>query len=229
MRVYLYIVIILLINSCNDKKVNNGNVIIRQNKTTDSIHQRINDSVKMASLDTIFRKEKDFYLKIHKLPNSFLQLDYKLKNEKKEHSFKLRYFDETDNIFPINGVGHLDSKNIKLEKYYIYKDSILILPILSIPNQLSLYFIDLKKEENLVYYFKTSLLFFWIRTKNGLEIISAKRPEIDYDYNYNTYKYTLIKWRLKSDYLEDVKVDSIVLKYNINDSLKKQYEIIKRF
>jgi hypothetical protein len=225
MKVYVYIIIILLLASCGDKKADNLDVTTTQKKIKDSIQKRIKDSINIAALDTIFRKEKDFYLKIKKLDDGFLQLDYKLKNDKKQHSFKMRYFDYSRVAFPINGVGHLDSKYLKLEKYSIYKDSILILPIVSMPNTLSLYVIDLKNEKKLMDDFRTSLIFLWIRTKNGLEFIRADNPVI----TDSTYKYTLIKCRLNSNYLEDIKVDSIILKDDINTDLKKQYKIIKKF
>jgi hypothetical protein len=225
MKTYIYIVIILLFASCSNKKANNFDVIAVQKNNNDSVNNKINDSNNKVELDTIFRKEKDFYLKIQKLENGFLKLDYKLKHDKKEHSYKMRYFDYSEVAFPINGIGHLDSKYLKLEKYSIYKDSILILPIVSMPNTLSLYVIDLKNEKILMNDFRTSLIFLWIRTKNGLEFIRADSPVV----TDSIYKYTLRKCRLKSNYLEDIKVDSIVLNYNINDSIKKQYEIIKRF
>ncbi|GAA3772686.1 hypothetical protein [Flavobacterium ginsengiterrae] len=225
MKVYTYIAIILLLTSCGDKKIDNLNLTTTQKKNNDSIQNRINNSIKIASLDTIFRKEKDFHLKINKLENGFLKLDYKLKNEKKKHSFKMKYFDYSEVVFPINGVGHLDSKKLKLEKYSIYKDSILVLPIVSMPNTLSIYVIDLKNEKKLMDDFRTSLFFLWIRTKKGFEFIRADNPIL----TDSTYKYTLIKCRLNSNYLEDIKTDTIVLKNNINDDLKKQYELIKRF
>lgn len=224
MKAYVYIIIILLLASCNNKKTDNLDVTTTQKKIKDSIQNRIKDSVNIAALDTIFRKEKDFYLKIKKLDDGFLQLDYKLNNDKKQHSFKMRYFDYSRVTFPINGVGHLDSKYLKLEKYSIYKDSILILPIVSMPNTLSLYVIDLKNEKKLMDDFRTSLIFLWIRTKNGLEFIRADNPVI----TDSTYKYTLRKCRLNSNYLEDIKVDTIILEDDINSDLKKQYEIIKK-
>lgn len=216
-----FAIIALILVSCNSKKTNTLTIL----DGTPEKKGKINDLIKIVSSDTICRKEKDYYLKIHKLENSFLKLDYKLKKEKKNHSFKMRYFDYSEIVFPNKSIGHLDLKYLKSEKYFIYKDSILILPILSMPNTLSLYVIDLKNEKVLMDDFRTSLFFLWIRTKNGLEFIRADNPVV----TDSTYKYTLIKCRLKSNYLEDIKVDSIVLKDDINIDLKKQYEIIKKF
>jgi hypothetical protein len=187
--------------------------------------KKVENSIPYLDSDTIFKKGLNSYLKIQKAEDDFLKLDYKLGVEEKEHSFKLRYFNNSDVVFPEKGIGFLDSKNINLERCYIYNDSILILPILGVNNSLSIYVVDLKNENVLADDIRTSLSFLWIKKKKKLEFVMSDTPEI----SDSTYKYVLRKYELNKDKLKEIKLDSILLKYDLKSNLKREYKYIRKF
>lgn len=228
MRVYNFgFVLLLSLYCCGDGKQKNTEG--KSNSTVKTINnstvKTINNSTPYLESDTIFKKELNSYLKIQKTGDDFLKLNYKLKIEEKEHSFTVRYFNDSDIVFPEKGIGVLDSKKLKLERYYIYNDSILVLPILGVNNTLSTYVIDLKNENILADDVRTSLSLLWIRKKKKLEIIMSDTPEI----TDTTYKYVLHKYELDKNKLNEIKLDSILLKYDLKSSLKKEYKFIRKF
>ncbi|KAF2342576.1 hypothetical protein [Flavobacterium tistrianum] len=222
MRKYkaIYFIILLSLYGCADRKKE-----VNSKKSNLIIEKKVDDSASYFESDTIFKKEQDSYLKIGKVDDDFLKLDYKLKKEEKSHSLKIRYFTDSDIIFPKNGIGILNNKKTSLERYSFLNDSILVLPILGVNNTLSTYIIDLKNEVVLDDDVRTSLSLVWIRKKEKSELIFSDTPQV----TDSTYKYILRKYVFEKNKLNEIKVDSVLLKYNLTKNLKKEFKLIRKF
>ena len=176
-------------------------------------------------------KNKKDYLTITKDTNGFLTLEYKLKKVKlKKDTLRFRYFDYSDNIFPLNGVSVIKSKKFKLYDHTILKDSILFLPVLANNNSLSLNIINLKNKEVITNDLRTSLTFVWIKEQaDKIEFIISYTPKAsDNGALAENYKYVFIKYELKNDELNVTKIDSIETNYDIKSNITKEFKLINK-
>ncbi len=233
MKIYtLFYCLFIFIFSCNQKQkvvlTNMKSSINKIDTLTNIKTQKIDkksDSIPYVDSDKIDKKSNDSFLKIIKLSNGYLSLEYKLKSENINHHFKIKYIDYSDIVFPDNGVGIIGSKSFKLKEYFIYNDNILILPTIGVNNLLSTYIINLKKEEVIGNDIRTSLNLFWIRNrKNNIEFIVSDTPEIKDD---NNYYYVLNKYKLTNSELIFIKKDTLVLKSDTREDLKKEFKMIR--
>lgn len=163
----------------------------------------VSDSIPYADSDTIDYSGATYFLKIKKLENGFLELNYSLGKKSGPQSFKMKYFDFSDVAFARNGVAVFDGKTTRYNKYYIVRDTILILPVNANDNSLSVNIIDLKNQKVLFDDLRTSLNSFWIYDTSGITCIMADSPEFmdpQYEYKLEEYKFTgseLIKLKQK--------------------------------
>jgi hypothetical protein len=215
-----YITLILIVTACTN---NNSNNKIRNGIKNDS-----GISVpKFSNIDKIIDSTPNYYLVATKTATT-INLKYKRKGSEKDSNISFPFSNYSEVVFPDTAIGLIQNKTYVKMKYYLFGDSLLILPLIGVNNLLSIYIINLKNgeligdgENN-----RTSLNLVWVYVKKGeVYFITSDTPLEKGGF----VKYVLITSKIKKDSLEEIRRNPILLKKNIDDNLQLEYQTILKY
>jgi hypothetical protein len=211
----ILICIVLVFSSLTCKRGNkNVNQKFDSNKPLDS-------SFKIDELEI---KDSIFYLKASKDKNGEISLKYRLKHTNIDRDMCFRYFDYSDVVFPDLSVGLIDSHSFKESRYYLVRDSILILPLIGMNNSLSVYILNLQSQQMIISDIRTSFNLLWVNERSSTFLVTDTPVYI----NDTIYLYKLNKYKLEENTVSLIKTDTVHLHIDLKDNLKINYLIARR-
>lgn len=190
------------------------------------------DSAKIANnLDSNFVDLNDYIdtsvtgvekLKISK-EKTLIKLTYKLSERNNFDSIKFQHTDFSEIIFPKKSIGLITKTGFIVQRFYLAKNKILILPLIGINNKLQIYYIDLKNGTIDDQDIRTSFELVWINEITQ-SIYTSNMPE----YLDSTLRYKINEYTISSNGLHIERRFDIETKDNLEDSVYKQYEVISK-
>ncbi|SHL81374.1 hypothetical protein SAMN05444266_10579 [Chitinophaga jiangningensis] len=180
--------------------------------------------LELTDLDQLEINDSSIYLKASKGNPGEICLQYRFVNQIFFQNCCFKYFDYSNVVFPDTSIGIINESSFIVSNYFLFQDSILVLPLIGMNDCLSIYIINLRSKQVIVNDIRTAFSLVWM-DKNSASFVITDTPRY---INDSTLLYRLNKYSIHGAEVSIMKTDMSYLKYRLKDDLKTQYNIVRR-